>query len=208
MQRAHDVDAPERRSCATRSTQLSQAMNGRGHMSRLTVLVLLAAALLSGCARPPVAPVGSSTPSVAASSSVGSASGSVPGTVSVPAGQGRITVGALDLAFSASAQAPAQPPRLAPRHRWLATVIVATNSTDATVDVPTHQNDPVLTDSTGTTVVPYTTTALVAPSWAPDGLGPGGVLRYSGWYQVPLDSGPFSVTWTAGSGQLVVFHAP
>jgi len=186
---------------------------------RLAVLVLLAAALLSGCARPPGAPVSSPARSVAASSPVGSAGGSVPGTVSVPAGQGRITVGGLDIAFSASAQAPAQPPRLAtrapsqpprlaPKHRWLAIVIVATNSTDATVDVPTHQNDPVLTDSTGTRVVPYVTTAMLAPRWVPEGLRPGGVFRVSVWYQVPLHGGPFSVTWTAGSGQPVVFHAP
>ena len=175
---------------------------------RLAVLFLLAAALLSGCARPPGAPVGPSAPSVAASSPVGSAGGSVPGTVSVPAGQGRITVGGLDIAFSASAQAPAQPPRLAPNHRWLAIVIVATNSTDATVDVPTHQNDPVLTDSTGARVAPYVTTATPAAPWVPEGLWPGGVFRVSGWYQVPLHGGPFSVTWTAGSGQPVVFHAP
>jgi len=184
-------------------------------LRRLAVLVLMAAALLSGCARPPAAPVGSPAHSVAASSPVGS----VPGTVSVPAGQGRITVGGLDIAFSASAQAPAlpprlsstapaQPPRLAPKHRWLAIGVVATNSTDATVDVPTHQNDPVLTDSTGTRVVPYVGTSTPAAPWVPEGLGPGGVFRVSMWYQVPLHGGPFSVTWTAGSGQPVVFHAP
>jgi hypothetical protein len=181
----------------------------------VAVLLLASVVILTACTQSAPLPARSSA-----------APPSTPTTVVVPPGKTAGEVDGIVVALRTSATpAPGNPGSgpapLAPGNSWLTVSVTATNSTDATIDLPVFNNMPELTDAAGATlrwdaggtgsmgaVNPPPQVAGSTQPKGPEGLRPGGSMNANLSYQVAPSNGPFTLTWRLGAQRVVQFQIP
>ena len=124
----------------------------------LPVLAILftTAVVLGGCVGASATSPSTPTSSSGVKSSAGRSTGSTASTVTVPIGQRRADLGGLVVVLHASSGSPVPAPRPLPGTRWLAVEALATNSTNATIELmPPRRMGSTLIGAREVRIVPY-----------------------------------------------------